>query len=156
MLQSIKKDNQKSLFFSLSDTLNQQHPLYVLANIDLDYNIARKYATTEYLNLDEWKDIVAYCKVVANGMTSDKSYTLNKLREGKNKEKRVLKVFLITSFKDADNFNVDDYDNYPIDGDVARCAVVYMANYKPYGGYDVQTKVLLGKKGSSWKVARYR
>jgi len=32
MLQSIKKDNQKSLFFSLEDSLNQRHPLYILAN----------------------------------------------------------------------------------------------------------------------------
>jgi len=32
MLRSIKKDNQRSLFFSLADTLNQRHPLYILAN----------------------------------------------------------------------------------------------------------------------------
>ena len=32
MLQSIKKDNQKSLFFTLEDSLNQKHPLYVLSH----------------------------------------------------------------------------------------------------------------------------
>jgi len=32
MLQIIKKDNQRSLFFSLEDSLNQRHPLYILAN----------------------------------------------------------------------------------------------------------------------------
>jgi len=32
MLQTIKKDNQRSLFFSLKDTLDQQHPLYILAD----------------------------------------------------------------------------------------------------------------------------
>jgi len=32
MLQFIKKDNQQRLFFSLEDTLNQRHPLYILAN----------------------------------------------------------------------------------------------------------------------------
>jgi len=32
MLQTIIKDNQKSLFFSLEDTLNQRHPLYILTH----------------------------------------------------------------------------------------------------------------------------
>jgi len=32
MLQTITKDNQKSLFFSLEDTLNQRHPLYILSS----------------------------------------------------------------------------------------------------------------------------
>jgi len=32
MLQSTKKDNQKSLFFTLEDSLNQKHPLYVLSH----------------------------------------------------------------------------------------------------------------------------
>ena len=32
MLQSIPPNNQHSLFFSLADSLNQQHPLYILAN----------------------------------------------------------------------------------------------------------------------------
>ncbi|GAB6010475.1 IS5 family transposase, partial [Dysgonomonas reticulitermitis] len=32
MLQYSKKDNQRSLFFSLSDTLDQHHPLYILAD----------------------------------------------------------------------------------------------------------------------------
>lgn len=32
MLKSSKTDSQKSLFFSLEDSLNQKHPLYILAN----------------------------------------------------------------------------------------------------------------------------
>ncbi|MEN9919585.1 MAG: hypothetical protein RL662_2021, partial [Bacteroidota bacterium] len=32
MLKLSKTDSQKSLFFSLEDSLNQKHPLYILAN----------------------------------------------------------------------------------------------------------------------------
>ena len=37
MLQSSSKNNQKSLFFSLGDSLDQRHPLYILAGkVDWD------------------------------------------------------------------------------------------------------------------------
>jgi IS5 family transposase len=37
MLKSSKKEPQQSLFFSLEDSLNQKHPLYIVANkVDWD------------------------------------------------------------------------------------------------------------------------
>ena len=47
MLQSIKKDNQKSLFFSLADTLNQRHPLYILAH-KVDWQLFEREFTPLY------------------------------------------------------------------------------------------------------------
>jgi hypothetical protein len=42
MLTPSKTDSQKSLFFSLEDSLNQKHPLYILAN-KIDWATALTY-----------------------------------------------------------------------------------------------------------------
>ena len=47
MLQSIKKDGQRSLFFSLEDSLNPHHPLYILAH-QVDWDMFERAFTPLY------------------------------------------------------------------------------------------------------------
>jgi IS5 family transposase len=47
MLQSIKKGGQRSLFFSLEDTLNPNHPLYILAH-QVDWDMFEQAFTPLY------------------------------------------------------------------------------------------------------------
>lgn len=47
MLAKKKDPNQSSMFFSLSDTLNQKHPLYILAH-KIDWDLFERKFTSLY------------------------------------------------------------------------------------------------------------